>query len=101
VLAMPNRRWRGTVAAVSKAIGSSPSADALLGLLDPAWQALIAGCLLVVTVLGVIRLAARGPARMTNGVLVTGALIVAITVIGTVAVSCSQDSAQAGSDLGR
>ena len=65
------------------------SADALLGLLHPAWQALIAGCLLVVTVLGVWRLAERGPARMTNAVFITGFLIVAITALGTLAVSCS------------
>jgi hypothetical protein len=61
----------------------------LLSLLHPAWQALIAVCLLVVTVLGIWRIAERGPARMKNGLLVTGLLIVAIAVIGTLAVSCS------------
>ena len=65
------------------------SADALLGLLHPAWQTLIAVCLLLVTVLGIRRLAARGPARMTTAVLVTGGLIVAIVVLGTLAVSCA------------
>ncbi len=68
------------------------AADALLSLLHPAWQALIAGCLLIITVLGVARMARRGPARMTNGLLATGLLIVAITAIGLLAVSCS-DSA--------
>ena len=68
---------------------ANPSSDALLSMLSPAWQAVIAGALLVVTVLGVRRLAARGPARMTNGVFVTGFLIVAIAVVGTLAVSCS------------
>jgi hypothetical protein len=68
------------------------AADALLGLLHPAWQALIAGCLLIITVLGVARMARRGPARMTNALLATGLLIVAITVVGVLAVSCS-DSA--------
>jgi len=68
------------------------AADALLDLLHPAWQALIASCLLVVTVLGIGRLARRGPARMTNGVLVTGFLIVAITIVGTLVVSCSDAS---------
>jgi len=66
-----------------------PSADALLGLLHPAWQALIAVCLLLVTVLGIWRLAGRGPARMTSAVFFTGFLIVVITVVGTLAVSCS------------
>ena len=32
---------------------------------------------------------AADPTRMTNGVFVTGFLIVAITVVGTMAVSCS------------
>jgi hypothetical protein len=64
-------------------------ADALLSLLHPAWQTLIAVCLLIVTILGLRRLAARGPARMTTAVLVTGGLIVALTVLGTLAVSCS------------
>lgn len=84
---MPGAARRGRVVVVS-----SPSADALLSLLDPAWQALIAGCLLVVTVLGLRRLAARGPARMMNAVLVTGSLIVAVAVIGTVVVSCAGPS---------
>jgi hypothetical protein len=63
--------------------------EGLLGLLQPAWQALIAGCLLVVTLLGLRKLMARGPARMTNAVVLTGLLIVAVTVVGTLAVSCS------------
>ena len=49
-------------------------------------------CLLVITAVGLARLVGRGPTRMTNGVLVTGFLIVAITVIGTLAVSCSGDN---------
>ncbi len=68
---------------------ANPSSDALLDLLHPAWQALIAAVLLIVTILGVRRLARRGPNRMTNGVFVTGFLILAIGVIGTLAVSCS------------
>lgn len=66
-----------------------PSADALLDLLHPGWRALIAVCLLLVTVLGVWRLAGRGPARMTSAMYFTGLLIVAITVVGTLVVSCS------------
>ena len=69
------------------------AADALLGLLHPALQALIAVCLLVVTVLGVHRLVVRGPARMTSAVLFVGLLIVAVTVFGTLAVSCSGSGA--------
>ena len=65
------------------------AADALLGLLHPAWQALIAVCLLIVTLLGIRRLVSRGPARVTNAVFFTGFLILAVTVVGTLAVSCS------------
>ena len=65
------------------------TADGLLGLLGSGWQIVIALCLVVITGLGLLRLLGRGPNRVTNGVLVTGFLIVAITVIGTLAVSCS------------
>jgi hypothetical protein len=68
----------------------SVAADALLGLLHPAWQALIAACLLIVTLLGIQRLLARGPARMTSAVLFVGFLIIAITAISALAVSCSE-----------
>lgn len=68
---------------------ANPDDDALLSLLHPAWQAVIAGFLLVITVLGIARLALRGPGRVRHGMVVTGILIVAITVIGTLAVSCS------------
>jgi heme A synthase len=71
---------------------SNLASDGLLGLLHPMWQALIAVCLLVVTVLGLWRIAARGPARMTNALVLTGFLIVAITVVGTLAVSCEGPS---------
>jgi len=70
--------------------GVTLAADALLGLLHPFWQALIAICLLVVTLIGVQRLLARGPARMTNALVVVGFLIVATTVLGALAVSCSE-----------
>ena len=71
---------------------SNFAAEGLLGLLHPMWQALIAVCLLIVTVLGLRRIAVRGPARMTNALVVTGFLIVAITVVGTLAVSCEAPS---------
>ena len=68
---------------------SNSAPDGLLGLLHPAWQALIAGCLVVVTILGLWRIAVRGPARMANALFLTGFLIVALTVVGTLAVSCA------------
>jgi hypothetical protein len=63
----------------------------LLGLLGAGWQTVIAVCLLIVTAIGLARLVGRGPTRMTHGVLVTGFLIVAITVVGSFALSCSTD----------
>jgi len=65
------------------------SADALLGLLHPAWQALLAVCLLIVTILGLRRIIQRGPARMTNALVITGLLIVVVAAVGLLAVSCS------------
>ena len=71
------------------------AAEGLLGLLGSGWQIVIAVCLLVVTTVGLARLVGRGPTRMTNGVFITGFLIVAITVIGSIAVSCSPDDGRA------
>jgi hypothetical protein len=59
-----------------------PQSDALLGLLAPAWQILITGCLVIVVLLGLFRLARRGTSRMNTGVLVTGGLAVALVAIG-------------------
>lgn len=75
---------RGTVAGVP-----GPTSEGLLGLLDASWQIVIAVCMLIVTAIGLARLVGRGPTRMAHGVLVTGFLIVAITVVGSFAVSCS------------
>lgn len=61
------------------------SPDGLLDLLHPAWQAVIAGCLLLVLVLGLRQMARRGPTRMGNGVRVTGLLIIAVTVLTALA----------------
>ena len=65
------------------------SSDGLLGLLGDGWRIAIAVCLLLVTAVGLARLVGRGPTRMANGVFITGFLIVAITVVGTLAVSCT------------
>lgn len=56
--------------------------DAVLGLLLPFWQLVIAGFVLFALVVSVRRLAGRGPSRMTTGLLVTGAAIVGLAVIG-------------------
>lgn len=56
--------------------------DAVLGLLLPFWQLVIAGFVLFALVVSVRRLAGRGPSRMTTGLLVTAAVIVGLAVVG-------------------
>jgi hypothetical protein len=53
-----------------------------------------------ITVAGLIRLAQRGRSRMTRGVIVTGLLILSITVVGTLAVSCMPSTNSAGQRTG-
>jgi hypothetical protein len=59
------------------------AADGLLGLLHPVLQAAIAGCLLLVLLLGGYRLLQRGPSRMNTALLITGGLIIALTLLAT------------------
>lgn len=56
--------------------------EALLGLLLPFWQVVIALFVLVAVVVSVRRLARRGPSRMTTALLVIAAAITGLTVIG-------------------
>jgi hypothetical protein len=56
--------------------------DALLGLLLPFWQLVIGVFVLVAVVASVHRLILRGPSRMTTAMLVSGAVVVGLTVIG-------------------
>ena len=58
------------------------AADALLDLLFPFWQLVIAGCAVVAVVASVRRLSARGGSRMVRGMVVTGAVIVGVAVLG-------------------
>ncbi len=60
----------------------SPRADALLELLFPVWQFVIGVVVVLVVVIATYRLALRGPSRMGTMLLVTGAVIVGITVFG-------------------
>lgn len=55
---------------------------ALLGLLLPIWQVVIALFVLFAVVVSVRRLARRGPSRMTTALLVTAAAIAGLAVIG-------------------
>jgi hypothetical protein len=60
----------------------SLSADALLDLLFPVWQLVIGVVVALVLVVATYRLTRRGPSRMRAAMLVTGAAIVGITVVG-------------------
>ncbi|HEY8532523.1 MAG TPA: hypothetical protein VIL44_01425 [Micromonospora sp.] len=56
--------------------------EALLSLLLPFWQMVIAGVVLVVVVASGWRLAQRGPSRMMTALLVTAGAIVGLAAIG-------------------
>ncbi|TDC42654.1 hypothetical protein [Micromonospora sp. KC213] len=56
--------------------------EALLGLLLPFWQMVIAAVVFVVVILSVTRLVRRGRSRMGTALLVTAAAIVGLTVLG-------------------
>ena len=56
--------------------------EALLSLLLPFWQLVIASVVLVVVVASAWRLAQRGPSRMTTALLVTAGAILGLAAIG-------------------
>jgi hypothetical protein len=64
------------------AASSTVTDDGLLGVLAPVWQIAIGGCVLFVLVAASARLARRGRSRMTTALLVTGAAIIGLAVIG-------------------
>ena len=58
------------------------AADALLDMLVPLWQLVIAVLVLVTVVVSVLRLAKRGPSRMGAAMLVVGGAVVCLAVLG-------------------
>lgn len=56
--------------------------SALLNLLLPVWQLAIGLCVLAAVVVGAVRLARRGPSRVTTALLITGGAVAAICVLG-------------------
>jgi len=58
------------------------SEDALLGMLFPMWQLVIAVCLIIVTVVAGHKLLMRGPSRMSRGVVVAGGAVVGVVLLG-------------------
>jgi hypothetical protein len=69
---------------------ASASAESTYNLLQSVWLALVSGCLLAVLVLGLRKLATRGPTRMNNAVAVTGYLILVFALVGAIAVQLFQ-----------
>lgn len=59
--------------------------DALFGMLAPFWQAVI-GCLVALVVaVATVRLARRGRSRMRTAMLVTAAAVLAVMLLGALA----------------
>lgn len=61
---------------------SSHPTDALLSLLLPFWQGIIAVCVVLAVVVAAARLARRGRSRMRTGLLVTGGAVLGIMLVG-------------------
>ena len=57
------------------------SEDALLGMLFPVWQLVIAVCLVIVTVIAGHKLLMRGPSRMSRGVMVAGGAVLGVVLL--------------------
>lgn len=55
--------------------------NALLDLLLPFWQAVIALCVVVAVIVATVRLARRGPSRLTAGLVLVGAVLLGICVL--------------------
>ena len=58
------------------------AADALLGLLSPLWQLVLGGTIIVFVIAASVRLARRGRSRMNTAIIVTGAAVLSLVVIG-------------------
>ena len=56
--------------------------DALLNLLLPIWQVAIGVCVLAAVVVVGVRLAQRGPSRVTTALVLTGGAVAGICLIG-------------------
>lgn len=79
-------RWRSpTLVQLNDSVRDTIAADALLGLLLPFWQ-LVLGAVIIVFVVGAsARLARRGRSRMNTAIIVTGAALLGLVVIGVLA----------------
>ena len=58
------------------------AADAVTGLLLPLWQIIIGGLVVVAVAVSAVRLARRGPSRITTSMVVTAAAVFGIAALG-------------------
>jgi hypothetical protein len=58
------------------------AADALLGMLLPFWQLVLGVVILIFLVGASVRLARRGRSRMNTAIVVTGAAVIGLVLIG-------------------
>jgi hypothetical protein len=65
-----------------RAATSTATDGGLLAATAPIWQIVIGGCVLLALVAASARLARRGRSRMTTALLVSGAAVVGLAVIG-------------------
>jgi threonine dehydrogenase-like Zn-dependent dehydrogenase len=65
-------------------------ADALMNLLFPLWQLVIGAVVLIAVIVVALRLAHRGRSRMRTAMLVTGAGILGLAVIGILQAAAQQ-----------
>lgn len=79
--ALGGQAWQsGRVTVTGSALPAAQGA--LLNLLLPVWQLAIGLCVLAAVVVGAVRLARRGPSRVTTALLLTGGAVAAICVFG-------------------
>jgi len=76
-------RWRSeSTVQFNGTVPASTAADALFNLLVPFWQLVLGGVVVVFLVGATARLVRRGPSRMNTAILVTGAGVVGLVLLG-------------------
>jgi uncharacterized Tic20 family protein len=76
---------RGAAVPLNGRVADTIAADALLGLLLPFWQLVLGGVIIVFVFVASVRLARRGRSRMNTAIIVTGAAVISLVVIGVLA----------------
>jgi hypothetical protein len=80
------KRWRSpTRVQLNDPVRDTIAADALLGLLLPFWQLVLAAVIILFVLAASVRLARRGRSRMNTAIIVTGVALLGLVVIGVLA----------------